>query len=233
MRRITSILVALILIMILANCSSRKHPTSPRLEPLVINALAMPETVYVGQSCALIGQAEGGIKPYLWEWQYNGSLFSVSKDTAFIPNSLGTYPFILKVMSADNQFGSDTVFVTAIKIPVDTVIIDTTIIDTVVVDTTKYLCATIGGSAHEILWLLMNDAGNYQLEFEATTERGQPPTTLVLDINGEIYKWALENGNTYTKTVFLKKSSQIKITKDPPKSHGNETTVCATITKFP
>jgi hypothetical protein len=70
----------------------------------------------------------------------------------------------------------------------DTIIVG----DTIIVVDTMY-CGRLNAQRQEIVWMLFNQEGLYQLEFAAISERLNDTRTLVIDINDQEFYWMLED----------------------------------------
>ncbi|PWB75546.1 hypothetical protein C3F09_01920 [candidate division GN15 bacterium] len=138
----------------------------------------------------------------------------------------------------DTLFIIDTVIVTN---PDTVSIIDTvyqtdtlTVVDTVIVtnDTTLQMCGRIESCQKEIVWLLFNPAGNYQLSFAAYIEKDQPPQSLTVQIGESAYTWNTADSTTFTLDSWLDSRATITITSLKPPARGHAVYVCLNMTRY-
>ena len=125
---------------------------------------------------------------------------------------------------SDGSAAPETVFVHDTTIVIDTIIV-------VVPDTgfSQLRCSSIEGPHAEILWLLMNEAGNYAIEFQASVERSHPEQTLSLNIDGQEFQWDLQTTELLFEGFFLREDTEVRITTVPPHARGHSITVCMRI----
>jgi hypothetical protein len=144
----------------------------------------------------------------------------------------------------------DTLFDT-ILVPGDTVYVDTGHVDTVViirpgetdtitvtdtvfvpVDTngTSSFCGTIEGAAKTLTWLVSKEPSTYRLTFQASVEKGQPPQSVTVAVDGTTTEWPVA---TQPTLILIKPLSQstIVITSNVPPAYGHGITICLTIEK--
>lgn len=108
---------------------------------------------------------------------------------------------------------------------IDTVIVDSTLVDTVYVD--SMFCARLNSYRQEVVWMLFNNEGHYLLEFQTLTERIRHPQTLLIDIDGEQYEWALSDRNREMSIdSYLERNALIRIVTVPPHAYGQAIDIC-------
>ncbi|UCC79698.1 MAG: hypothetical protein JSW64_15775, partial [Candidatus Zixiibacteriota bacterium] len=98
--------------------------------------------------------------------------------------------FVSDTVTFTDTLYADTTFIDTLIIDtliIDTLYIDTTIVDTVFID--SVYCARLSSHRQEIVWILFNQPGTYQLDFLAIAERIRRSQTLVIDIDGSSYSW--------------------------------------------
>jgi hypothetical protein len=142
----------------------------------------------------------------------------------------------IQEISPDTVFVSDTIIFTDTTI-VDTVIIDTTIIDTVYIDTTfidtvyvdSMYCARLSSHRQEIVWILFNQPGTYQLEFLAIAERIRRSQSLVIDIDGTSYTWQPGINFEFSIEQNLDQYAVIRVTSTPPHAYGQAIDICLNV----
>jgi len=139
------------------------------------------------------------------------------------------------------QGGIDTLVVvdTVIQIQPDTVIvIDTvnqldtvTVVDTVYVitDSARFMCGRIESCQKEIIWLLQNEAGQYQLNFAACIEKDQPPQSLTVEIAGTEYTWNTAERGTFVVNSWLNDNATVTITSKKPPARGHAVYICLSL----
>lgn len=131
----------------------------------------------------------------------------------------------------------DTISVVDTVIVVDTVYVTDTlvVIDTVVVtipDTTGGggYCGRLSSSRKEIVWLLQNDAGMYELDFAALVSSDRPPKKLEISVNGDVYVWQPGKDPALALELDLGENTVIRITPFSPASFGHSVDICLTVT---
>jgi len=128
----------------------------------------------------------------------------------------------------DTVFVSDTIIFTDTLYSdttfVDTLFIDTTFVDTIYIDT--MFCARLSSHRQEIVWMLFNQEGLYQLEFLAITERIRHSQTLVIDIDGQSFSWRPADNNELLIEQNLDQYAAIRIISVPPHAYGQAIDIC-------
>jgi len=119
------------------------------------------------------------------------------------------------------QAPPDTVFVSDTIIFTDTLYSDTTFVDTLFIDTTF-----VDTIYQEIVWMLFNQEGLYQLEFLAITERIRSSQTLVIDIDGQSFSWRPADNNELLIEQNLDQYAAIRIISVPPHAYGQAIDIC-------
>jgi len=128
----------------------------------------------------------------------------------------------------------DTVIISE---PPETVIVVDTLffMDTVIVvlpdsGSSATFCARLSAHQPEIVWLLLNEAGQYLLQFEASAEQSHPEQVLVVEIDGSSYQWYPAETAEYTIEVDLERHATIRITTIPPHAFGHAIDICLVVT---
>jgi hypothetical protein len=139
------------------------------------------------------------------------------------------------VFVSDTVIFNDTLFTDTTII--DTVIIDTTIIDTVYVDTTfidtvyidSMYCARLSSHRQEVVWILFNQPGTYQLDFLAITERIRRSQTLTVDIDGTTYSWRPGIDFEFSVEQTIGQYAIIRVSSEAPHAYGQAIDICLNI----
>ncbi|MEW5923816.1 MAG: hypothetical protein AB1746_07500 [Candidatus Zixiibacteriota bacterium] len=110
----------------------------------------------------------------------------------------------------------------------------TTIVDTVIVvvhdsSGSQILCSRIASNQPEIVWMFRNVEGPYLLEFVAFTEEEQPTQKLIVDIDGEEYKWTPASDPEFILNMHLNQNAMIYISSKTPRALGHAIYICLTI----
>jgi hypothetical protein len=171
----------------------------------------------------------------------------ISSDTVFIVDTLmyfdttiviDTLPFPDTTFIIDTFIIYDTFFVIDSFTNIDTMfVIDTlAIVDTVIIeipDTTgsQFLCAQLGASQKEIVWMLRNQAEKLRLEFVALVERPKPVQMLRMDIGGRVFDWYPTENMEFILEEDFEENLIITIKPEPPNAFGHDIDVCLTIKK--
>ena len=146
----------------------------------------------------------------------------------------------------DNLTPSDTLFSIDTVYNMDTInvsdtinIIDTTsLVDTVIIvinnnDQSNIVCSRIASNQQEIVWLFRNDAGMYDLEFAAAAEEDFPAQKLVIDIDGQEFKWTPAEDPEFIAGMYLTQNAIIRLSIKTPRSLGHAIYVCLTLKPAP
>ena len=135
--------------------------------------------------------------------------------------------FVSDTITFTDTLYTDTTFIDTLIIDtliIDTLYIDTTIVDTVYID--SMFCARLSSHRQEIVWLLFNQEGLYQLEFLAITERIRHSQTIAIDIDGQIYSWRPGESNELLIEQYLDQYAVIRIVSVPPHAYGQAIDIC-------
>ena len=144
------------------------------------------------------------------------------------------------LIPSDTLFNIDTVYTTDTVNITDTInIIDTTsLTDTVIIvinnnDQSNIVCSRIASNQKEIVWLLRNKAGMYDLEFAASAEKDFPAQKLVIDIDGREFKWTPTDNPEFIAGMFLEQNAIIRIYIKTPPSLGHAIYICMILKPAP
>jgi len=143
------------------------------------------------------------------------------------------------ITETDTVFETDTLIIDGDTVySVDTVIVSDTItyVDTVTIyepepGTIQVVCSILLANLREIIWTFHNEAGLYQLEFEATPEREFCFYKLIVDIDGQEFVWDPTDGNIFTQELTLSENATIRVTPDKPLLLGHQVDICLAISK--
>ena len=127
-----------------------------------------------------------------------------------------------------DQVTPDTLYVSDTIVFIDTIYVDTIFIDTIFVDTAfadTFFCARLSSQRQEIVWMLFNQEGPYQLEFQALPERTHSQT-LIIDIDGQRFSWVPSDSRDFTIETELEQNALIRIASIPPHAFGQAVDIC-------
>jgi hypothetical protein len=146
---------------------------------------------------------------------------------------------------------TDTITVRDTLIIVDTIVVNDTITiaDTIVVNDTitiadtvivplpdsgdsNKVCAQLGASQKELVWLFVNEPGEYKLEFRALTENLKPAQVLVVNIDGETFEWKPSENTELTLERNLVNRATVRISPKNPSAFGHAIDICLWVTKL-
>jgi len=121
-------------------------------------------------------------------------------------------------------YNTDTIFVTDTVALVDTMIV-------VITDTTgaQFVCARLVSNLQEIVWLFRNHEGRYSFEFAAAIESEHPTQTLMVDIDGEEFRWSPAKEPELLMETNLEKNAIVRISPAKPRSLGHAIHICLTV----
>jgi len=126
----------------------------------------------------------------------------------------------------DTLYVSDTItFIDTVY--VDTIFVDTTFVDTIFVDT--LFCARLSSHRQEVVWMLFNQEGFYQLEFQALPERIHHLQTLIIDVDGQRFSWVPSDNQKFIIETDLEQNALIRIASVPPHAYGQAIDICLSI----
>ena len=148
------------------------------------------------------------------------SIMESGPDTVFISDTL-----------TDTLYNDTTIIDTLIvdTLIIDTLIIDTTIVDTVFID--SMYCARLSSHRQEIVWILFNEPGLYQLDFLAVAERIRRSQTLNVDIDGQSYSWVPAEDFHFSVEQNLGQYAVIRIESNPAHAYGQAIDVCLRVSE--
>lgn len=135
--------------------------------------------------------------------------------------------FVSDTVTFTDTLYADTTFIDTLIIDtliIDTLYIDTTIVDTVFID--SMFCARLSSHRQEIVWILFNQPGTYQLDFLAITERIRRSQTLIIDIDGSNYSWRPGVQFEFSVEQDLDQYAVIRIMSTPPHAYGQAIDIC-------
>jgi len=141
-------------------------------------------------------------------------------DTIFITDTL-----------TDTLYNDTTIIDTLIidTLIIDTLIIDSTIVDTIYID--SMFCARLSSHRREIVWILFNEPGLYQLDFLAIAERIRRSQTLNVDIDGQVYSWIPAEDFHFSVEQTLGQYAVIRITSTPAHAYGQAIDICLRVSE--
>lgn len=143
------------------------------------------------------------------------SILENGPDTVFISDTL-----------TDTLYNDTTIIDTLI---IDTLIIDSTIVDTVFID--SMFCARLNSHRQEIVWILFNEPGIYQLDFLAIAERIRRSQTLNVDIDGHSYSWVPAEDFHFSVEQNLGQYAVIRISSTPAHAYGQAIDICLQVSE--
>ena len=164
---------------------------------------------------------------------------TITSDTIYIVDTtvlVDSSIIIDTVILNDTTFMLDSIIIVDTITNTDTVTIyDTTsIVDTVIVvvpDSTvsNFICAKLSSSLKEIVWILPNEEGSYELEFKSEVDPQNPEKSLTVTIDGVEFIWNPFEHYEFEVEQFLNKDATITIKPNSPPAHGHDIDICLTI----
>lgn len=176
-----------------------------------------------------------------------------SADTVYVVDTLYDSDTTIII---DTIYGSDTTIVIDTVVVIDTMVVfdTTTLIDTnfvvdtiIVTDTVIYVdtviiyepgdgqpqtvCSIILANLNEIIWMFRNQAGDYNLTFEATAARDFTFRTLTVEVDGQQFTWNPSDNPVFDLQLYVNANATIRVFPDQPVLAGHEITICLTIAK--
>lgn len=135
------------------------------------------------------------------------------------------------VTITDTLYNDTTIIDTLIvdTLIVDTLIIDSTIVDTVYVD--SMFCARLSSHRQEIVWILFNQPGTYQLDFLAIAQRIRRSQTLELNIDDSSYSWRPADNFEFSVEQNLGQYAVIRIKSTPAHAYGQAIDICLRVSE--
>ncbi len=222
---------ALATLALLASCAEKlTAPQGSNPEALSLLVLG-PDTVRAGDQFTLLAYASGGSTPYAFSWELDQALIGGLPYYDGRIWDTGSYSYSVVANSQDGQVASGTK--TLQVIPVDSAWDTLIVIDTLWIPDSLHQnqwCGRIEGPIQEINWLLMNDSGNFRLEFELVAEEQQPPQTLFLMVGEVAYEWDCSQ-NYKELELTLGVHTRISIVSGVPHARGHGIDVCLKLTR--
>ena len=139
------------------------------------------------------------------------------------------------IFVTDTIYSDTLVFDTLIidTLIVDTIIIDTLIIDTLYIDSTRIdtmYCGRLNCYRRNIVWLLFNQEGLYELEFLAAVDAITCLPHIIIHVDDQRYTWDLSDGTYYSLEQNLEPYATVRISTDPPHAYGHSIDICMRVT---
>lgn len=135
--------------------------------------------------------------------------------------------FVSDTVTFTDTLYTDTTFIDTLYVDtttIDTLYVDTTFVDTVYID--SMFCARLSSHRQEIVWILFNQPGTYQLDFLAIAERIRRSQTLVIDIGGSSYSWRPGLELEFSVEQDLGQNAVIRVMSTPPHAYGQAIDIC-------
>jgi hypothetical protein len=171
---------------------------------------------------------------FIWLIANLGFLFLVNCSKPLDTDEIIQMPpdtiFVSDTITFTDTLYADTTFIDTLIIDtliIDTLFIDTTIVDTVFID--SMFCARLSSHRQEIVWILFNQSGTYQLDFLAIAERIRRSQTLAVNIDGQSYSWCPADDDELYIEQYLDQYAIIRITSIPPHAYGQPIDICVRV----
>lgn len=116
---------------------------------------------------------------------------------------------------------TDTIVVFDTVVVIDTVVV----VDTISVGDTTF-CARLNSHRKEIVWMIGNDEGLYNLEFSVIREREDPSQILVINIDDQQLFWPPSEYSEFIVDQYLGQNAIVRIESIPPHSYGHAIDIC-------
>ena len=148
-----------------------------------------------------------------------GDTIIIPGDTIFVPVDTIYLPGDTLLVPVDTVYlPGDTIYM-----PPDTVIEH---------DTLLQYCGRLESPVQEIQWLLMNDSGQYVLEFQAALENDRPEQALIVDIDGLEFEWYLADTLHFRFEGPLGQEAIVRICLTPPPARGHGIDICMVVRRI-